>query len=117
MNVSNLNNISTLELNNTLLNDSQNIVPNLITNSNDLTGGYFTLGLMVVVFIGLLIIFMTERDVFRLKFSNALAGASGISLIMGIVLLISDIGSNFQHVMWFAILFVISLIIVYYDKN
>jgi len=117
MNLSNLNNITPFEVNNTLINETEQIIPNLITNSNELTGGYFGLGMMIIVFLALLIILMADQEVFRFKFSNALSASSGISLLIGIVLLVSDIAGNFYHVMWFAILFAASLVIVFYDKN
>jgi len=117
MNLSNLNNITPYEVNNSLINQTETIIPNLITNTNELTGGYFALGVMIMVFLALLIILMADQDVFRFKFSNALSASSGISLLIGIILLVSDIGANFYHVMWFAIIFASSLVIVKYDKN
>jgi hypothetical protein len=117
MNLSKLNNITPFEVNNTLVNDTALLVPNAVTNANTLTDGYFGLGIMIVVFVALLIILMADQDVFRLKFTNALAGSSGIALLIGVIMLVSNIASNFYHVMWFAILFAISLLIVYYDKS
>lgn len=117
MNLSNLNNITPYEVNNTLINQTETIIPNMVTNANTLTDGYFGLGLMTVIFIALLIILMADQDVFRLKFSNALAASSGIVTIIGIIMIVSNISSNFYHVMWFAIIFATSLVIVQYDKN
>lgn len=117
MNLSNLNNITPYEVNNSLINETSLIIPNMISNSNTLTQGYFSLGIMIIIFISLLIILMADQEVFRLKFSNALAGATGITLLIGIIMLVSDISSSFYHVMWFAILFAVSLVIVFYDKN
>lgn len=117
MNLSKLNNINPYEVNNSLINQTETIIPNLVTNSNELTGGYFGLGIMVMVFLALLIILMADQEVFRFKFSNALSTSSGIALLIGIILLVSDIAGNFYHVMWFAILFASSLVIVFYDKN
>lgn len=117
MNLSKLNNITPYEVNNSLINQTEQIIPNMITNANELSGGYFGLGIMIVTFLILLIILMADQEVFRLKFSNALAASSGIVTIIGIIMLVSDISSNFYHVMWFAIIFATSLVIVYYDKN
>tara|TARA_R100001591_G_scaffold80768_1_gene87837 strand:+ start:1666 stop:2019 length:354 start_codon:yes stop_codon:yes gene_type:complete len=117
MNLSNLNNITPYTVNNTLINETENIVPNLITNTNTLTDGYFGLGIMVVLFLFLLIILMADQEVFRLKFSNAFVASSGITLLVGIIMLVSNLITSFSHVLWFAILFAISLVIVFYDKN
>ena len=51
MNLSNLDNIAPPPINNSLINDSTQLVPNLISNSNNLTDGYFALGMMVIIFI------------------------------------------------------------------
>lgn len=117
MNISNLNNITPLEINNSLINNTSEIVPNLVSNANILTDGYFGLGMMLVMFLFLLIILMAEQEVFRFKFSTALVASSGITLLFGIILLLTNTISNYQHLMWFAIIFLISLIMKYYENN
>ncbi len=117
MNLTKLNDIQALEINNSLINETTEILPNLVSNSNELTNGYFGLGIMIITFIVLLIAFMTDQDVFRLKFANALAASSGITLLIGSSLLVSGVTSSFSHVMWFAILFALSLVLVNYDKT
>ncbi len=117
MNLTNLHNIAPLEVNNSLINETNEIIPSIISNSNSLTDGYFGLGIMTVIFVVLLLILMTDQDVFSLKFSTALAASSGITLLVGIIMLVSDIAASFTHVMWYAIIFAISLVVVYYDKS
>jgi len=116
MNISNLNNITPLEVNNTLINTTSEIVPNLISNANTTTDGYFGLGLMITMFIFLLIVLMAEQDVFRFRFTEALVASSGITLIFGIILLITNVISNYQHLMWFAIIFMIALVMKFYER-
>lgn len=117
MNITALNNITPYTVNNTLINNSENIASNLVQNANQTSGGYFGLGIMMVTFLVLLIMLMTENDVFRLDFISALAFSSGVSLLIGITLLIGDLASSFQHVMWFAIIFIIAIVSKYYQKG
>ena len=117
MNLTKLNNINPFEVNNSLINESSEIIPNIVSNTNDMTGGYFGLGMMIIIFTVLLIILMADQEVFRLKFSNALAGSLGITVLVGVVMFSTDIITEFQHLMWFAIPFAISLVVVYYDQS
>jgi hypothetical protein len=117
MNISALNNITPYIVNNTLINDSKEIGTNLVSNANVQTQGYFGLGIMIVIFLVLLIVLMAEQDVFRFNFLAALVASSGLSLLVGLILLVSDIGTSFQHVMWFAIVFIISLLAKLYENK
>ena len=117
MNISALNNITPYTVNNSLINETAEIVPNLITNANVQSQGYFGLVIMIIIFLFLLIILQSEAEVFRFSFMSSLVFSSGIALLVGIILLISDISSSFQHVMWFAIVFIIALIGKYYENK
>lgn len=117
INLTPLNNISTFEVNTSLINESSTLAPNLVSNANTATNGYFGLGMLIVLFIFMMIIFMQDNEVFRFTFPQAFLGASGICTLVGIVLLVSDMISSFQHVMWFAILFLIALVVVYNNRN
>jgi len=116
MNLTALNNITPFEVNNTLINQTSDMGANLVTNANTSTGGYFGLGVMVIIFIFLMIILMADQEIFRLSFSSALLFSSAVVLLLGIVLLVGDLISNFQHVMWFAIIFLLALLIKYYEQ-
>ncbi len=117
INLTALNNITPFEVNTSLINESSTLAPNLISNANTLTNGYFGLGIMMVLFIFLMIILMQDNEVFKLRFSQALNVASGLTLLLGIVMFISNLISSYQHLMWFAIIFMISLLLTYYEKN
>jgi uncharacterized membrane protein len=116
MNITALNNITSPTINNSLINNTSEIGTNLIQNANQQTQGYFGLGIMLIIFIFLMIILMNENEVFRFSFSSAFLISSGVSLLIGIILLISDMASSYQHVVWFSILFMIALIIKYYEN-
>ena len=117
MNLTALNNLIPYTVNNSLINETSQIGINLAVNANTQTQGYFGLGIMIVVFILLMIVLMAEQEIFKLGFLNSLVASSGISLLIGIILLISDISSSFQHVMWFAIIFIIALLGKYYENK
>lgn len=115
MNLTQLNNITPYTVNNSLINDTTQIGSNLISNANVQSEGYLSLGIMIVIFIFILIVLMAEQDTFRFGFIGSLIAASGIALLAGIIMLVSDIGTSFQHVMWFAILFTLALLGKYYE--
>jgi len=117
MNITALNNITPYTVNNSLINDSTQIGTNLISNANTQSDGYFGLGLMIAIFLFLMIILMAEQEVFRFGFISAFIASSGITLLIGIIMLISNISSSFNHVMWFAILFIIGLLAKYYENK
>jgi hypothetical protein len=117
INLTALNNITPFVVNNSLINETSDIGANLVTNANVQSQGYLGLGMMITLFLVLMIILMAEQEVFRLNFLNAYIISSGLSLLVGIVLLISNIGSSFQHVMWFAILFMIGILGKFYENK
>ena len=51
MNLTALNNITPYTVNNSLVNQTEDIGVNLISNANELTNGYFGLGIMMIIFI------------------------------------------------------------------
>lgn len=117
VNISNLNNITPFEVNNSLINSTTEMIPNLYSNANQTTDGFFGLGIMVSLFIFLLLITMADQDVFRLPFSSALVFSSGMATLAGIILILSNLISSFQHVMWFAIIFAIALLVKFYERG
>ncbi len=117
MNLTALNNITPFEVNNTLLDVTEDIAINIANNANEATGGYFGLGVMISVFFVLLIMLMTEQDVFRFDFISAVIFSSGASLLIGITSLIGGLITSYQHVMWFAIILMFALIAKYFQRN
>jgi len=117
MNISALNNITPFAVNNTIINNTQDTGANLVNNANTMTGGYFGLGIMIAVFLLLMLTLMSQQDLFRLSFISALGLSSGMSLIIGIVGLVSGLFTNYQHVMWFAILFAFALVFKNYERR
>jgi|SRR6056297_275344 len=117
MNISALNNLTPYTINNSLINNSQDIGANLITNANTQTGGYLGLGIMIMIFLALMLITMAESDVFRFNFVQSLIISSGFSTLVGIIGIVTGIFTSFAHVMWFATILAIALVAKYYQNN
>jgi len=117
MNLTKLQNITPLEINNSLLNNSAEIGPNLISNANTSSQGYFGLVFMLTVFIFLCIVLFADQDVFRLDMIKSVLLASGVVTIIGIIAIITGIFNNFAHVMWFATIFMLMLIVNYFTNK
>ena len=117
MNLTALQNITPYQVNNSLINNTNEIASNLISNANTQTNGYFGLIIMIIIFIVILISIMTEQDVFRLDFISALTFSSLCSLVVGIVMLVSNLITSYQHIIWFVIIFIAGLVTKYYQKQ
>lgn len=117
VNLSALNNISTLEFNNTIINDSRTMIPNLFNNANNLSEGYFGLGVMVVIFIFIFYEVFREDGLIRLDFLRAVLVASGFVFIIGFIAIVSGLFTSYLHVIWFLIIFLLALISLFYAKK
>ncbi len=117
MNLTALQYLEPYEVNNTLINDSSQLAANLVDNANTQTGGYFGLGMLIILFIFFLIMFMSENDFFRLDFISALNLSSGLCLLLGIIFIVSEVITNFQHVVWFGIIFILGLLAKYNSQR
>lgn len=116
MNLSKLNNLPPFEVNNTLINETTEMIPSLVSNANQTTSGYFGLGLLVIFFLFLMIILMQDQEVFRFEAIEAFIAASGITFMFGLILFITNLISSFQHVVWFGILFIVALLMKIYNR-
>jgi len=105
-----LNNISTLELNNSLFNDSTNTVVNVVNNADEVTRGYLGLGVMIVIFIVLIVFIFRDDGDIKLDILRSMMLSSGFTFIIGFILTLFNIFSSFTHVIWFFVIFLISII-------
>lgn len=117
VNFSGLNNMTSLSINTSSLSDSNQIIPVLISNTNDVSNGYFGLGFMIATFIVLLILMFKDDGDIRMDISRSLMLSAGFTSILGVLLLVPGIVSSFQHVSWFIIIWSISLVSIYYLKK
>ena len=117
VNFNNLNNMTSLNINTSMLSDSDQIIPVLIENTNTVSNGYYGLAFMVAVFIVLLILMFKDDGEIRMDIARTLMLSSGFTAILGTLLLVPGIVSSFQHVAWFIIIWAISLVSIYYLKK
>lgn len=117
VNISNLNNMTPFQLNTSIVENSEQIIPNLIQNTNTMSDNWFGLLVMLGMFIFLLWKLSDETGAFRLDFVKSLVYSSGFTVIIGITMLVSNITTTYNHVVWFAIIFILSLIMSWYLKQ
>lgn len=117
MNFSALGNLTTLEFNITALEDPETIVPALVESGNTVSGGYLGLGIMIAVFIILVYTLYRNDGDMKMGIARSLMLSSGFSSVIGIVMLVTGLISSFVHVMWFLMIFMISMIAVFNLKR
>jgi len=110
VNLTALNNLSNPTFNITKINNSQELINNTVNNANVSTEGYFGLIVMTLIFLFLFYLMFREDGFFRYDFIESILISSGIITILGITMILSDIITSWQHVMWFGIIFVIFII-------
>ena len=117
VNFSSLNNLTTLTFNNSLINNSNNMTESIINNADTVTTGYFGLGVMLITFIVLMIILFKDDGDIRMDLIRSIMISSGFVSIIGVIALYNNIFSSFVHVMWFIIIFAITLISAIFLKK
>ncbi len=110
VNLTALQNLTPLILNTSIVADADTIIPNLISNTNTQTDNWFGLLIMLVLFFYLIWKLTDDSSRFRLDFVKALVFSSGITLIVGGVMLVTNITTTYNHVVWFAIIFTLAMI-------
>ena len=99
------------------MNDPNLIIPNLISNANTQTDNWWGLLIMLVLFFYLLWKLSEDEGRFKLDFVKSLVYSSGITMIIGAVMIVTNITTTYNHVVWFGILFTISIITAWYLKQ
>ena len=117
VNLTALQNISPFIINTSIVEDSDTIIPNLITNTNIQTQNWWGLLIMLVLFFYLIWKLTNDQDKFRLDFIKGLVFSSGITLIVGAVMLVTNITTTYNHVVWFGIIFTLAMISAWYLKQ
>ncbi len=117
VNLTALQNLTPLILNTSIVNNSDTIIPNLISNTNTQTDNWFGLLIMLVLFFYLIWKLTDDAGRFRLDFVKGLVFSSGITLSVGAVMLVTNITTTYNHVVWFAIIFTLAMISAWYLKT
>lgn len=89
----------------------------LLNSSDTSTQGYFGLGIMTVVFLVLVFATFDKSGEIKLSILQSISVGSGFSTIIGLILIVSNITSSWVHVVWFFVIFVISIIGSYITKK
>lgn len=117
VNFSALNNLTPINISTDLINQANETIPNIIENANTTSDGYLGLLVLLTIFVFMTYILFKDDGFFRLDFVRSLVFSSGIALFIGVIMIVSRLITNYQHVVWFAILFSIAVISSYYLKK
>lgn len=103
-------NLTNLTVNNSLVLNAEDTIPNLVQNTNELSQGYWGLGVMTVVFVIMLWVTTRPDKSINLDAPRGLLVASAFSTVIGIIGIVSPLFVSYVHVIWFLVIFVISWI-------
>jgi hypothetical protein len=117
VNFSVLGNMTTLTLNNSLINNSDELIVTSINNANSITGNYLGLGILIVIFLFFIVYTYRDDMGIRLDITRSLVFSSGITSCIGILLLVLGYINSFQHVVWFVVIFFLSFMSIYFIKQ
>lgn len=115
VNLSNLQEIEPLTLSINLTNPE--ILDTAVSTANETTGGYLGLGIGIVLYIYLMYVTTKEGSLFSLDFVKASLFSSGIVVVFMLLLLEFDMISSYIHLMWFVVIFTLSLVGSYILKD
>lgn len=111
------NNLSSFSMNTTLVADSENLVPNMVSNANDVTMGYLGLGILTTFFLFLIYVNFKQDGDIRLDIIRSINISAGFTSILGILLLVPGMIESFQHVAWFILIFLFTMLSIYFLKR
>ena len=117
VNLAALQNITPLVLNTSIVENADDIIPNLISNTNTQTDNWWGLLVMLTLFFYLMWKLSDDAGRFRLDFVKALVYSSGITMIIGATMVVTNITTTYNHVVWFGIIFTIAMISAWYLKQ
>lgn len=117
VNLEALNNQSNFAFNTTTLNDTTIIPAEVVTIANNESSGYLGLTIMTILWLWLVYTLLREDGFFRMDFVKGGVVASGIVSVIGLIMIVSELITNYQHVVWYVTLFLIFLISSYFLKK
>lgn len=117
VNLAALQNITPLVLNTSIVENADSIIPNLIANTNTQTDNWWGLLVMLTLFFYLMWKLSDDAGKFRLDFVKSLVYSSGITMIIGATMVVTNITTTYNHVVWFGIVFTIAMISAWYLKQ
>ena len=117
VNLTALQNITPFVLNTTILEDQNEIIPNIIANTNTQTDNWWGLLIMISLFFYLMWKLSDDAGRFRFDFIKTSVYSSGITLIIGAVMLATNLTTTYNHIVWFGIVFTLAMISSWYLKQ
>lgn len=93
------------------------ILNTAVTSANDVTNGFLGLGISIAIYVFTMYIATKPDSGFSLDFIKASVLASGISIVVGLVMIALDMTSSFSHLMLFVVIFVLSVLMAYILKD
>ena len=117
VNLSALNNLATMDFNTTIINETNQTLPRIISNANTTSDGYLGLLIMIITFIFITYTLFRDDGFFRIDIVRSMTFGSSIALLLGIIMIVSELITNYQHVVWFAVIFACSVVASYYLKK
>ncbi len=117
MNITKANNLTEFSFNESIVNNSDQVLSNIVTNANTSTDGYFGLILFILIYMFLNYVLLRPDGLFRYDWVKGNVISSGVVVIIGFVSIVTGLTSNFQHVMWFVLIFIASVVSSYFLKK
>jgi len=111
MDFNKLQNMTPIDLNITQSIGTDSFIPAAINTTNELSSGYYGLGVMLISFLFITFITFKQDGDIRLDIMRSMLFGSGFSLILGIIMLITGFTTSLVHLIWFLVLFATLFII------
>lgn len=97
--------------------NSEDIIPVIVDTTVKTSDGMFGLGVLILIFLVLVLTLTRSDDFYRLDFTRSTLVSGSLCLILGLLFLAGNLISNFRHIVWFGMIFLISLFGSYYLKR
>lgn len=119
VNWNHLNNMSELNISQAvdIYTKPENLTLEYINMSNEITNGWYGLGIMTMFFVSTLFMLSRTDGLFRMDGLRATLYSAGITLVFGTLLLSLSIITSYRHVVWYGIIFTLCLIMVFFVKK
>lgn len=104
-------------LNTSLIDDSTQVVANIASNAEPASAGFFSIGVMLVLYAVLTFYLYDQEGRFRLDFPKASLYASGFALGVGIIMFSLGWVGNFRYLLWIGLIYLFSFLVAWADKE
>lgn len=102
--VDNLKNVGTFTLNDSLINDTDNMIPAMVNNANDTTGYLWYYTVMIIMWMFLVWKFYKRDEDIRLDIMRSMFIASSWGLFISSAMVLSELVVNILPTIWFGVI-------------